>query len=468
LPPEIHGLSKDEGVEYMINNYPYPLLRAMLPAMWVLADDVFGTERYIGIESNFSFPWGFQIMGGQKKYKAYVVQWPSLRAMVEDYEHSIQLFDHLITDWQMLRLKFVSSESSKVMLLIINYTNTPNPVRKRRNVKVFGVTDIPNAVRYFGGSLVSVGEFDPQLLDYKISKGVWRQMFLDFGIVDIEDYILMNQNCSRSYAYFKNQALYFKKHDGSLKGWVDDCFYYVRSQLGGGKPLSVGDRLLLNLQKFHVTVQFASDCDSAIGERVGFPEIKHFAEGVAWIRKWITTICAGSAHLFFLHLATVISGKNNRRRLFCLFGCWESGKSFLTYILSVIFKVHPLLLLKEKDMDCQMAYAEHKDLMVMDDFEAEHIMSLSRKRVLLEGGRLTVNRKYQDQRDISLPPIILTTNEDMQLHTEPAKIEEVTYLCFFFLFRPTANMKSFFCLLVTILPFAGPWLLLVLQANDGS
>ena len=87
-----------------------------------------------------------------------------------------------------------------------------------------------------------------------------------------------------------------------------------------------------------------------------------------------------------------------------------AGKSTLIKSLGEVFSVHRLLMLQGENLDQQMAYAEGKRLLALDDMSDTDWATLFARRALLDGLSIVGNKKFEEQRSFRLPGVVITSN----------------------------------------------------------
>ena len=128
-----------------------------------------------------------------------------------------------------------------------------------------------------------------------------------------------------------------------------------------------------------------------------------------------------------------------------MWGVPFAGKSTFVGLLAKVLDVFRVMYLDEQNLDGQLSYSKLKDLILIDDATTPTLFTLLRSRNILDGFPVVGNQKYKHRTTFVTPPIIMTTNEDMEFVENPPEGKTISdVVCLFLLVKKAARAEKSF------------------------
>jgi hypothetical protein len=386
--------------------------------------DVFTTDYYDQRAIGVAYAFTTAIVSSRRRFNAYFVICRSLKHLVERYEESRALFESL----SVFACWYVTHHGGNIVIGCFSY-HPLAPPNIPTGFRILGVKDTSLAFRMFSGCKIQNGDFDNALLISPPSLSKWRDACLSNGILTWDD-LSQCINDSDKYKYVDALNQQFALSEAKCRPLVDDALAYAKLVCGKAKPLTLLDRLFIQVQsispldEFWSQIHTASCCSSEDRPHLSDHELM---DAIQYFHVWISTSFGGvSPVMVLLHLLTVLTTKHNRRRFMVIHGEPYAGKSTLMEYLARFLKIHRLVLLKE-EIDKQLVYAKGKDLLLIDDANTATLDQLLKSRTILDGHMIVGAKKYEHESAFSMPPVICTTNECVMGLLPPEQAKMVSW-----------------------------------------
>ena len=320
--------------------------------------------------------------------------------------------------------------NGNIGILFISYT--PKRLIKMPDECIHYCTnDGDSALAVFNMPDALAGYYDPTLVKIEASFSQFRKLFLDYGIIDRDD-ISRVLNFGK-FEIFRRFSDSLRSHDGPVKRIREEALADVDLFIRKANKPSLVDKLYLIYESLNCShsVWALLGPYSYLNERPKGTGL--LFDGIVYYHKWILHVYGRSPFLFFLQLGTVIlaTSCNNRSRLFVLWGVPFAGKSTFAGLLSRVLDVFRLMYLDEQNLDSQLIYAKFKDLILLDDAISPTLYTLLRSRNILDGFPIVGNQKFKHRTTFTTPPILVTTNEDMEFVDDPPEGKTVSDVVMF-------------------------------------
>ena len=182
LPPECDGLGVEQGKIYMLQNFPYPLLEYIFPALINLAFAFEQQKDYEQSEITFHIAGSTIVMGKRRKFMSYLFVVPGLQFLVQHYAAFKSFFD--ILRKHAFFVKHIGGGNIAILALLYGAQIIEAP----EGVRVLSISK-PNDIlsTFKHDAHVAHGEYDRSLLQEELDMAVWRDYALTHGVLSQED-----------------------------------------------------------------------------------------------------------------------------------------------------------------------------------------------------------------------------------------------------------------------------------------
>jgi hypothetical protein len=367
IPPELHGVPSNKAIPYLLEKFPYPLLRYISPFLVKL--QILFPLHYIDsaqqVDVNLT-----EIRSGttfdKLGLKEMVVVFSNLHIFLKHYERVRAWFGNVMKlPFFRVRLAPDRKTGPQIEFLLCSYEPIKFLVGTFLGCTHYSFDNFWDVFNSFEHSFLLHGEFQPQFL-HEITRPVLRKAFYDYGIRDESDLSLVFRQ-KQAYPLLFQIISHIWRTKQQAKGLIDDALYCVKLQIGEGFPLSVLSHLFIQLQKYHCTDKLREKL-----ELTSPPFIPNLKRIFSWVYSWLVQMLGICPIIFLQCLATTIFQKSNRLRFIVLHGPPKTGKTLLSSILLDLFNA--------KNFTREIAYTKGLELFIIDDASDSTFVTLQEHR----------------------------------------------------------------------------------------